>query len=51
MSETTVQLHIRVEKEIRNQVKITAIQRDMTQNELLLEYLLTGLEKDKKLLK
>jgi predicted HicB family RNase H-like nuclease len=51
MSETIVQLHIRVDKEIRDQVKIMAIRRGMTQNELLLEYLETGLEKDEKSLK
>ena len=48
MTETIVQLHIRVDKELRDQVKIMAIRRGMTQNDLLLEYLSAGLEKDGK---
>jgi hypothetical protein len=51
MTETIVQLHIRVDKTIRDNVKIMAIRRGMTQNDLLLEYVETGLKKDEKFLK
>ncbi|MEN6568375.1 MAG: hypothetical protein ABFC57_18990 [Veillonellales bacterium] len=42
-----VQLSIRIDKDIRQQVKIMALKKDTTVNDLVTEYIIEGLNKDK----
>lgn len=42
-----VQLSIRIDKDIRQQVKIMALKKDTSVNDLVTEYIIEGLNKDK----
>lgn len=42
-----VQLSIRIDKDIRQQVKIMALKKDTTVNDLVTEYIIAGLSKEK----
>ncbi|KYC45010.1 MAG: hypothetical protein AMQ22_02248 [Candidatus Methanofastidiosum methylothiophilum] len=42
-----VQLSIRIDKDIRQQVKIMALKKDTIVNDLVTEYIIEGLNKDK----
>lgn len=45
---TIIQVAARVDTDFRDQLKLVAIKRKVTLNELILEYLQDGLAKDKK---
>ena len=47
---TIIQVAARVDTDFRDQLKLVAIKRKVTLNELILEYLQDGLAKDKKFL-
>lgn len=42
-----VQLSIRIDKDIRQQIKIMALKKDTIVNDLVTEYIIEGLNKDK----
>jgi predicted HicB family RNase H-like nuclease len=42
-----VQLSIRIDKDIRQQIKIMALKKDTSVNDLVTEYIIEGLNKDK----
>jgi len=42
-----VQLSIRIDKDIRQKVKIMALKKDITVNDLVTQYIIEGLNKEK----
>lgn len=48
---TVIQVAARVDAEFRDKLKLVALKRKVTLNELMLEYLADGLDKDKEFLK